>query len=213
MSTKNVTSSTQNATYNPASMSAYNSFLGAGSNVLMDTLNDPLKASGFNQRLQLGNTNAFNLFNRNNSNIMQRASMFGGRQMPGFLQNQLTQSGNQLASTQAANFNSNLLYADQLRQQAMGQALGYHPLQTGSTGTQTQTTGGLGTWLPQVAGMGLSLATAGLGGGMLGGGGMYSGASNTGRAPMPSPGSLDPGPAPSFSGVPGGTGSINPWGF
>src|SRR6266436_5470962 len=40
-----------------------------------------------------------------------------------------------------------------LQQGAMQLAAGYRPLQTG--GTQVQSTGGLGTWLPQVAGAAL----------------------------------------------------------
>ena len=184
--TKTTTSSNQSTnTYDPGSMGLFQQFGQSGGNALMDMLKDPLQQTGFNQRLQMGNQQAFNLAARNNSNIMNRASMFGGNQMPGFLQNQMTQSGNWLAGQQSQNFNQNLLYADQMRQMAMGQALGYRPLQTGgrSTGQQQQTTGGLGTWLPQVAGMGLSALTGGLGGGlmgMMGGGGgdafNYSGA-------------------------------------
>ena len=179
--TKTTTSSNQSTnTYNPQSMGLFQQFGQAGGGALMDMLQNPLQQTGFNQRLQMGNQNAFNLAARNNSNIMNRASMFGGNQMPGFLQNQMTQSGNWLAGQQSQNFNQNLLYADQMRQMAMGQALGYRPLQTGgtSTGTQQQKTGGLGTWLPQVAGMGLSLATGGLpfGGGGGGDSFNYSGA-------------------------------------
>lgn len=178
MSTQNVTKSTQNAFFDPQSMQRFQQFGSAGGTALLDMLQDPLKQTGFNQRVAMGNQFAFNLANRNNQNIMGRASLFGGNQIPGFLQNQMTQSGNWLAGQQSQNFNQNLLYADQMRQQAMGQALGYRPLQTGSTGTQTQQTSGLGTWLPQVAGMGLSLATGGMSG-MFGGGssgGFFSGA-------------------------------------
>src|SRR5205807_3073664 len=117
------------------------------------------------------------LFNRNNSNIANRASMFGGANVPGFLQNQFLQSGNQLAANQANNFNSQLMYANNLRFNAANNMMNWRPLQTGSTGTQTQTTSGLGTWLPQVAGMGLSLATMGMGG--MGDGGSSFGLPNS----------------------------------
>lgn len=157
-------------------MANFRQFGNAGSTALMDMLQDPLKQTGFNQRVQMGNQNAFNLASRNNSNVMNRASMFGGNQIPGFLQNQLNQGQNWLAGQQSQNFNQNLLYSDQMRQQAMGQALGYRPLQTG--GTQTQQQSGLGTWLPQVAGMALGAATMGMGGGMGGASsGTFSGGS------------------------------------
>lgn len=184
MSTKNVTTSQQSGVFAPAGMANYNQFQGAGGNALMQYMSDPMQSTFFNQRVAMGNQNLFNLFNRNNQNIMNRASLFGGNQMPGFLQNQLTQSGYQLSGAQAQNFNQNLFYADQARQNAMYQGLNYRPLQTGSTGTQTQQTSGLGTWLPQVAGMGLSALTMGMGGmpGMGGGGGAASFGGNVFRS-------------------------------
>jgi hypothetical protein len=163
MSTKNTTTSTNSNVFDPQSMGRYQQFGSAGGTALLDMLQDPLKQTGFNQRVAQGNQFAFNLATRNNSNIMNRASLFGGNNIPGFLQNQLGQSQNWLAGQQSQNFNQNLLYADQMRQMAMGQALGYRPLQTGATGQQTQSQSGLGTWLPQVAGMALGAATGGLG--------------------------------------------------
>jgi len=50
-----------------------------------------------------------------------------------------------------------------MQQWATNAAESYKPLQTG--GTSTESTGGLGTWLPQVLGAGLGAVTGGLGGG------------------------------------------------
>lgn len=145
-------------------MGQYNTLGAGGTGVLQQDMLNPMQQSGFQQNLQMGNQNAFNLSNRNNQNIQNRAGMFGGATTPGFLQNQMTQSGNQLASNQSSIFNQNLLYSDQLRQSAATQSLGYRPLQTGGTqqGTQTQSTGGVGAWATPIISAGLGVATGGM---------------------------------------------------
>jgi hypothetical protein len=55
------------------------------------------------------------------------------------------------------------------QQNAMQLGSQYRPLQTG--GTQTQTQGGLGSWLPQLAGAAIGAAGTAMTGGMSGGGG------------------------------------------
>ena len=78
---------------------------------------------------------------------------------------------------QGASMNNNLLLnAANTRNQAIGSAMSYSPLQTG--GTNTQYASGLGTWLPQVLATAGGAAQGGLGaasagtsilGGMIGG--------------------------------------------
>jgi hypothetical protein len=154
------TTNTSSNTYNPGSMSNFNSFLGTGASVLNQNVQNPLQQSGFNQRLQMGNQNLFNMFNNRNSQIGSRASLFGG-QTPGFLQSQLNNNSRGLAGAQGQNFNQNLLYADQLRQQSANAMLNYRPLQTG--GTQTQEQSGLGTWLTPLISAGLGGLTSAMG--------------------------------------------------
>jgi hypothetical protein len=157
MPTKNTTTNT--AQFDPNSKDTYNSFLNGGSNVLRQDISNPMSQIGFNQRIAQGNQNLFNNFQRMNSNVANRASLFGG-QTPGFASSQLNRNQRALSAGQNQNFNQNLLYADQVRQNAASQMLNFRPLQTGSTSTQQQS--GLGTWLPQVASMGLGIATGGM---------------------------------------------------
>jgi len=153
-------------------MGQYNTLGAAGTGVLQQDMLNPMQQSGFQQNLQMGNQNAFNLATRNNTNIANRASMFGGNNEPGFLQNLQGQNNNWLAGQQSQNFNQNLLYSDQLRQSAATQSLGYRPLQTGGTqqGTSTQSTGGVGAWAGPLISAGVGAATGGMSG-MFGGGG------------------------------------------
>src|SRR5258708_38589304 len=94
---------------------------------------------------------------------------------------QLARAGRADMGRQSDTFNNLLLGANQLRMGAAQTAMGYRPLQTGSTTTQQQS--GLGTWLPQVAAAGMSAFTGGMkfsnpfssmgGGSSSGGGGAY----------------------------------------
>lgn len=169
------TTNTNTNSYNPGSLSNFNSFLTTGARVLNQNVQDPTKQIGFNQRLQMGNQNLFNMFHNRNSQIGSRASLFGG-QVPGFLQSQLNNNSRGLAGAQASNFNQNLLYADRLRQQSADAMLNYRPLQTG--GTQTQQQSGSGTWLSPIVSAGLRIATGDFGSSKPSGGGpspSYSG--------------------------------------
>lgn len=159
------TTSTNTAQFDPGSMSTFQNFNRMGSNVLQQNIADPMKQINFNQRIAQSNSNLFNLNQRNNSNVAQRASMFGNG-MPGFAQNQLNQNNRWLSGQQNQNFNQNLFYADQLRQNSANSMLNYKPLQTGSTNVQQQS--GLGTWLGPLVSAGVGAATMGMTGGMSG---------------------------------------------
>lgn len=135
-------------------------------------MQNPYGNQQFRTEQQLGSQQARNLGQSATSglvNNMTGSGMAGGASNPAateMLQNQArANTGTQanlgfLAPTQAA---------QQRQFGTMGLAANYRPLQTGQT--QTQSTGGLGTWLPQVAGMALGGLTGGLTGGM--GGGLF----------------------------------------
>lgn len=176
MSTKTVTTNQQNQTqantYNPASMNLFNQLQPLiGSNLSNDMQLDPTKSATYNFGLQNMLANARGLGQRNSSNFAANlgASGFGQGNLPAFQQAMLGNIGRQNTGLSANAFIQNYMNYDMLRRQATQLASGIKPLQTGGTmnssGTQTQTQSGLGTWLPQVAGMGLGLATGGMSGG------------------------------------------------
>lgn len=178
MSKKTVTTTnqtqnqTQAATFDPASLNAYHSLLAPAQSALTDYMQNPLQSTAFDQRNQLANQNAFALASRNKSNILANSGTFASGNMPAYLQSALGRNSRALSATQSNSFLQNLLYADQTRQSATNSALGFRPLQTGGTssgtmsGTQTQQTSGLGTWLPQLVGAGLGIAGTLAGGGI-----------------------------------------------
>lgn len=83
--------------------------------------------------------------------------------MGAFNQSMLASAGRQQSGQVAGAYQNALLGAQQLQLQATQQAQGYNPLQTGQT--QTQTKSGLGTWLPQVAGMAIQAGMGAMTGG------------------------------------------------
>jgi len=173
MSTQNKTQST--AQFNQGSMGAFNQFTGSGSNALLSEINDPYSNMAFNTQLQMGNRALQQQQGMGNQALLQRMGASGINPSSPLYQSQLGMMQRQGMANQSGMYNNLLLNASQLRQQAIYQALGYKPLQTGMTNVQTQS--GLGTWLPQVAGMaikggmaaatgGASLAAGGFGGGI-----------------------------------------------
>lgn len=185
MSTKK-TSETKN-TYNPAAMGTFNALQpGIQSNLQDDMQLDPTKSNVFNLMLgqSMGAANQLGLKNIQNTIGRVNASGFG--EGSPFAQSQTDKAMRMNSGLQAQAFIQNLFAADQRRQNATTRAMGYQPLQTGQNNVTT--TSGLGTWLPQVAGMGLSAAMGGLGGGLFGAmkGGGAGGASGGGGFSMPS---------------------------
>lgn len=139
---------------------------GIQKNMANDMQLDPTKSSTFNLGLQNAlNSNAL-LKQRAASNLTgnMAASGFAGNSNA-FQQAQLNRMGRAGSSMDAQSTNQNFLNYDMLRRQATGQSMNYRPLQTGQTGQSTQTTSGLGTWLPQVIGagaqIGMGIATGG----------------------------------------------------
>jgi hypothetical protein len=157
VSTKKQTDTTNK--YNPASMNAFNSLQPGIQAGLQEFSGDPLQQKGFNLQLQQGQNliNAVGL--RNKSQLMSNmtAGGFTGG-TPGFLQSSLGRVARSQSNQSGVNFINTYLGARQQQLQSIGMSMGYKPLQTGQS--TTETTSGLGTWLPQVIGAGVSAAGA-----------------------------------------------------
>lgn len=172
------TTQQQTQQFNPAGGATYNqlqpgigSTLGwymgggqAGPNAPGSPFQSPLFQAGMGQGITAANQSGQTAMSSLGSNM----AAFGGGGSPGFLQSQVRQAGyNTSGLRQNAYWNAlNSTVGSQLN--ATGMAANYRPLQTG----QTQTTSGLGSWLPQVLGAGLSMGAAAING-MGGGGGGY----------------------------------------
>jgi hypothetical protein len=200
-------------------MGSYNTLMSQFGPLLSGFMNNPFGTQQFKMGQQLGNSQAQNLNQTATSgliNNMTGSGMAGGASNPAaaeMLQNQARQGTNTTANLGFIQPTQNAL---QMQQNAIGTAANFKPLQTG--GTNTQSTQGLGTWLPQLAGAalgGLSSAfTGGLTGGVPGMPGGYTPGDTSvnsgalGNAGAGTPGGMPPGmaglgmpaPQPSFGG-------------
>ena len=172
MSTTKTTTSSQQNQYDPGSMSTYQNLTGAGGQAISDEIRNPYGNMFFNQQLQMMRRQQGQSQLQGQQSLQQRAQAMGINPSSPQYFSQLNKLQRQGEAGEAQGYGNLLLNAANLRQGAIGAAMNYRPLQTGQTGKQTESTGGLGTWLPQVAGMGLSALTGGMGGGMgsMGGG-------------------------------------------
>lgn len=160
MSTKQTTTSTN--AYNPQSMGQYNALQSGYGGLLQQYMNNPMSAvsSIYNQSGQMAQQNAALLGQSAMSNLVnnQAAAGFGGTNMPAYMASQIAAQNRATSGMQANAFLQNNLARNQaalgVQQFGASQAGMYRPLQTG--GTQTQMQSGLGSWLPQVAGLGLA---------------------------------------------------------
>jgi len=160
MSTKTQTT-TQNQ-YDPTAMNTYQGLQGGLGSSISGYMNNPFSNPFFQTQQQMGNNQA-NLYGGtamyNITRNMNLMGMGGGNNAAAMEMMNNQQRGN-------TNMRANLGFLNPVQnaftaqQNAMGLASQYRPLQTG--GTQTQTKSGLGTWLPQLAGGALSLATGGM---------------------------------------------------
>lgn len=169
-SQQNTDSSNQSSLqFNPLAQSAYNSMIGSGSNVLTGYMNSPLT----NPMYQLGSAasqkGAAQGGNNNMQALMQmmKTSGIGGQAGQGFMAGQQAQMGraNQSAMSQANLGNIQSAFGRQMA--ATGMGMSFSPQMTGQSGTSNSqtSTGGLGTWLPQLLGSAAGMAMGGLTGG------------------------------------------------
>lgn len=176
MGTQTKTSSDQSnkLQFDPGSLSTYQSLTGSGADVLKQYMNSPLKNPMYNLGLQQSMQGA-NQSGQNNMQALQsimKTSGMGGTAGQGFSAAQQAQMGRANTSMSSQANISNIMAALQRQMGATGMAMSFSPLMTGSSGTSNSqtSTGGLGTWLPQLIGsaagmaMGNPMAAKGLAG-------------------------------------------------
>lgn len=164
MSKTNTTTTTSDATqqslFNQPSMSAFNAFQPAIQSGVMGDINDPFHSMFFNTQLGMADQALSSQNSSRMSANLQRMRAMGLGGNSALMNWQMRQNSLAGQSANSNMFNNLLLQGSQMRQNALNMAMGYRPLQTGqtqhSTQTQKQTSGGLGSWLPQVAGMAMN---------------------------------------------------------
>lgn len=186
MGTKTQTDTSQK--FDPGSMNRYQGWQSSMMPVLQQLFQNPTGSPFFNQNLQQNTKAATQVGGRNASNALlnfQRSGIGGGSLGGGAKQSLLAGIGRYNSSLQYQGFSNTMNQAQSDRWNAgqLGSAM-FQPLNTGSSSTQT--TGGLGTWLPQLAGAAIGGLTGALTGGF-GGGGAMPGMGGGGSLPMGSP--------------------------
>lgn len=175
MGTQNKTTST--AQFNTQAMGQYNQLQPSIGSALQGNIDNPFSNMMFNTQLGMQRQSNQAQFGAQQQALLQRSQALGinpSSPQYAYMMNQL-QRQNMAGTSQG--YNNLLLQASQLRQQSIGMAENYRPLQTGQTQTQSQS--GLGTWLPQLAGAAIGGLTAGfLGGKGKSGNGGSSGATD-----------------------------------
>lgn len=156
MSTKKITTNQ----YAPAGMNAYNQVIPQAANVWSAFMQNPLQNSFFQQNQQLANNQIGQGSQSQLTTMLNNMRQLGvggtGGSSP-FLSSMLAQQGRGTSAQMSNSFMQNLLGTNQLRMSAANSAGGFNPLATGQTGT----TGGLGSWLPQLAGTALGALSGG----------------------------------------------------
>lgn len=180
MSTKNQTNSSSNSqqslNFDPSSMGQYQNFWSLASPLLNGMATNPYSSQSYQQNLAQGMQFASQAGRNNIQNALSNFQTSGMGQANGGVKASLLSSlGRYGTNLNSQAFQSAGNQAQSNMWNALGIQAGRTPLVTGQTGSSnsqtTQTTSGLGTWLPQVAGMGVSALTSGLTGGFGGGGG------------------------------------------
>src|SRR5271157_28019 len=168
MSTKTSTTSQNTLNYDPGSKGIYSGLQSSIGSTLSDFMTNPLQASYFNQAVGMGQKQISQQQSSLMGNVLNnfRTQGYTGAAPTAFAQSQMANIGRQTSGLQANNFLQNLMQARGMQLQATGMAQSYQPLLTGTSGQSTQTTGGLGTWLPQLAGAAIGGLTGGLTGGL-----------------------------------------------
>jgi hypothetical protein len=145
-------------------MGAYNSMMPGYASTVNSYMNNPFGNPFMQQQQQMGTNQANNLGATGMANTTRNLNMSGiSQNSPAALQMMQQQMMNNSSTKANLGFLQPMQNALGMQQSAMQQAGSFKPLQTG----QTQSQGGVGSWLPQILGGGLSLLT----GGLLGGGG------------------------------------------
>lgn len=174
---------TERTAFNPAGLATYEGLQPQLGGFYGQYLNGPLQGTpGYQEGLRAASEAAGQLGARGVSNVSQNllASGYGGRIAPAFQQELLQRAGYNTSALQSSAFLQNYLNQLGIRNQIAGLASGYRPLQTGGTQTgqlhSVEKTGGLGTFLPQIAGAAIGGLAGGFGGGGFSLGNFFRGA-------------------------------------
>lgn len=207
MSTTNTTSGSNQSSlqFNPAAQQQYNNLVTSGGNQLQGMINNPFGNALYSMGAAASQKGAAQQ-GQNNMGVLnqnQKTQGLGGQAGAGWLAAQKAMTGRANASMMSQANVSNVMNALQRQMAATGMGMSFAPQLTGQSGnfSQTQSTGGLGTWLPQVAGMALGGLTGGLSSG-LGAAMTQTGAGSGGgyAAPSTTQGGGIAGPGSSFTG-------------
>lgn len=207
----------------PAGMAAYNQLIPQYAANLSQFAGNPLQSMFFQNLLGMGQRQIGQQGQAQAGQLAQNLRTMGLSGSSPFAASQLQQLGRSQSGQMSQLFGNLLNQAQQLRFGATGQMGGFSPLATGGSqqysntgtqkgtmsGSQTQQLSGLGTWLPQVIGGGLS-ALSGLGGGLGAFGKSLAGQGGTGPGNI-SGGLFGMGGAPpSYTGSPWMLGAMQP---
>lgn len=162
MSTVNKQTSTN--AFSQQGMDAYNQMTPAFSSMATGYMNNPFSNPFFQQQQQMGNQQANMVGQSAMSNITRNMNMsgMGGSNNPAALEMMNNQSRQNSQMRNQMGFMNPMQNAFTAQQNFGQMASQFRPLQTGQTQTQSQS--GLGSWLPQLAGAGLGIATGGMSG-------------------------------------------------
>lgn len=189
MSKKTTTTSDQTSSntlsYDSKSKGLYDQLSGGAGNYLQGLIQNPFGNPAYGLGAGASAKGAAQQGSNNMAALMSqmKQSGFGGKAGNAFQMAQMGKMGRANSGISSNAQLQNIFQALSRQQGAAGQAMAFQPLLTGETGkmngTSTQTTGGLGSWLPQLLGAGLGMA----GGLMTGGastalGGIMKGASS-----------------------------------
>jgi hypothetical protein len=180
----------QQSQFDPGAMQQYQGMQGGLGKTINSYMTNPFGNPFMQTQQQMGTRQAQNMGGTQMSGLLQNmtnSGMQGGASSPAGLEMQQNQARANTGQQANLGFLAPMQNALGMQQNAMGLAENYRPLQTGQN--QTQSTGGLGTWLPQLMGAAVGGLTGmgGLGslfGGGGGGGGQYAGAGMMPSAPQ-----------------------------
>ena len=137
------TKTTDTATFDSGSMSAYNSLQPGIQNGLNQNQTDPWGMMAGNQQLAQGNQQIFDQSQQGGSNVVRSLQSRGIQSNSPLFAKQLQQMGTATRGAQSNMYSNLLLNAANLREGSAAAASQYQPLQTGQTSTSQKS--GLGS--------------------------------------------------------------------
>lgn len=188
MSSNKTTTNTNQ--YAPGAMANYSSWMAQLQPMLSGMMSNPFGSPSFNMNLQQQTKAASQLGQRNMRNSLQSFGNQGLGTTGGAMQQLMGTMSRYGSNVQMQGYNNafNQAQTNQWNAASLGTSAFGNPLSTGNTSTQT--TSGVGSWLPQILGSILGGASSLLTGGLSGGGNAFGAGTAGGAAisglPMPS---------------------------